>query len=92
MFDIIKDILSKTSNGKLHHKPDFDHAFNKYVIIRYLSMKPELSSVVDFCNMHQARLTNQQMYVYLYQSVPKQRNGFITYIKPKKVDPHVEMD
>ena len=82
-FDILKDILLK-QNGKLNEEPEFTKIFSSYMLVRYLSMKDNLIEYANKINGWQKILTPEDIYFWAYKNIPKQKSGFIKYIKKDK--------
>jgi len=82
-YDILSDILLKKS-GKLDEESNFNQVFSTFMIIRYLSMKTNLIPYATKLNEWQGLLSNKTVYKYLYNNIPKQSSGYITYIKKIK--------
>ena len=84
-FDILKDILLK-QNGELHQTQGFDQVFSPFMVVRYLSMKPNLLRYANQINQFNKTncFTPEQIYLWCYNNIPKQTNGYIKYIKKKK--------
>ena len=80
-FDCLTDILLKYSNGNLTEARDFKKYFNSYMLCRYISMKPSLIVYTEYLNLIQNVLTSEQFYKLAYKLIPKQKNGYIKYIK-----------
>ena len=82
-FDIMSNILVKR-NQNLQNEIGFDSNWSPYMAIRYLRMEPHL---IDFATIAQsflnAEIEPRAIYEWLYINVPKQKSGFIKYIKPK---------
>ena len=82
-FNILSDILLKES-GKLNEELEFNRVMNRYMVIRYLSMKDSLVGYAEYINKYLNTLNNEQFYKLCYNLIPKQNNGYIKYIsKPK---------
>jgi len=82
-FDIMGDILLK-KNGSLHEQSNFKQVFSPYMLNRYLSMSDELVVYTEFLNKNINVLTSEQIYLWAWNNIPKQKSGFIKYIKKKK--------
>lgn len=86
LFDVLKNVLSLKSID-LYEKhvsmEDFDKQFSRYMILRYLSMaKSEIAKIVLENQISFERFpSNKQLYKLLLNIVPKQKSGFIKYIK-----------
>lgn len=83
-FDCLTDILLKYSNEKILENQDFKKYFNSYMICRYISMKESLITYAENLNIVQNILTPEQFYKLAYKLIPKQRSGYIKYIKKNK--------
>lgn len=92
LFDILKDIITFKS-GTLHEKPEFKKSFDKFIIMRFLSMHPSSFKVVEELNIYakQRDITDEDFYLILVDKVPYSRNNFIKYIKKPK-PPKVETE
>ena len=80
MFDILKDIITVKS-GRLHERPDFDSAFSRFVITRYLFCSSSSRDIAFIANGFSDRISNKQMYQFLVKAVPFSKNSYIKYIK-----------
>jgi hypothetical protein len=83
-FDCLSDILLKYSGGELRKSPEFKKHFSSYMLCRYLSMKESLLPYAEYLNNLQTILSSEQMYILAYNLIPKQKTGFIKYIKKNK--------
>ncbi len=90
-YEIIVDILTKISGGKLHETcSKFNSLFSPFLLCRYLSMKTSLIGYSEILNQLWYRngnetLSKEQLYILAYNLIPKQHSGFIQYIKkPEK--------
>ena len=83
-FDILQDILLKKSEGTLHLKEEFKKHMSSYMLARYLSMSSYLFEYGYIINSWQLTLSPEQIYLWAYNNVPKQKSGFIKYISKKK--------
>ena len=84
-FDILKDILLK-QNGNMYQSNNFEQTFSTYMVVRYLSMKPNLIKYAKQIN-HLNKincLTPKHIYLWCYHNIPKQSSGYIRYIKKQK--------
>ena len=71
IFDIINDILYK-KNGELDKDPSFEKEFVRIVIIRYISMIPELYEYSSYFNKTIFNnFSNKDFYHLLYNSIPQ---------------------
>ena len=85
MWEVMLDILLKVS-GTLYKNPEFQKIFSPFLLCRFLSMRPDLFRYAELLNTinSNSKLTNEQFYKLAYELIPKQRNGFIKYIKKIK--------
>lgn len=83
MYELVTDILTKTSGGNLHKSPEFSKLFSPFLLCRYISMREDLINYADLLNTinSNSKLTNEQFYKFAYQLIPKQKRDFIKYIK-----------
>lgn len=83
MYEIVTDICMKYSGGIVCNFEDFEKVFSKYLLCRYISMKPAFIEYANYLNLidSQDLLTNKQFYKLAYSLIPKQNNGFIRYLK-----------
>ena len=95
-FEILTDILTKVSGGNLYKTcPKFNSLFTPYMLCRYLSMKKNLMIYGEVINQLWMRngveiLSKEQVYTLAYQLIPKQKSGFIAYIKkPEKKNKNI---
>jgi hypothetical protein len=91
-FDCLYDILMKCSNGELIYTDLGKKYFSPFMLCRYISMKQELIVYAEYLNLMQTKLTNEQFYQLAYKLIPKQKTGFIKYIKKnnKKQEEKIE--
>jgi hypothetical protein len=83
-FDILRNILVK-ADPNLISDPSFAKALNIYMLINYLSMEPKLLPYAEIIQKFlEAKIPPIQIYEWAYKHVPKQKNGYIQYIKAKK--------
>ena len=86
LFDVLKNVLLQKST-KIYEKhvsmKDFDKQFPRYMVLRYLSMaKPEVAEVVLENQVSLERCpSNRLVYKLLLEKIPKQKSGFVKYIK-----------
>lgn len=80
-FDCLSDILLKYSGGELINAENFKKCFSPYMLCRYLSMKSDLIEYAEYLNYLQGVLTAEQFYILAYKLIPKQKTGYIKYIK-----------
>jgi len=84
LFDVLNDIMMKRSGGKLHETEGFDKVMSTYMVCRYLSMRQSTNIYGTLLNKYQGTLSPSQVYLWLYDTVPKQTSGFIPYLKRQK--------
>ena len=87
MYELVADILQKVSGGNLHECDAFQKVCSPYLLCRYISMREDLIDYAHLLNVvnSNSKLTNEQFYKFAYNLIPKQRNGYIKYIKkPEK--------
>lgn len=86
LFDVLKNVLLQKST-EIYEKhvsmEDFDKQFPRYMVLRYLSMaKPEVAEVVLENQVSLERCpSNRLVYKLLLEKIPKQKSGFVKYIK-----------
>ena len=83
-FDILGDILTKKSGGKLYEEPEFNKFMSNFMLVRYLSMRPALLPYAQILNKFQCTLSSTDIYRWAYNNIPKQSSGYIKYISKKK--------
>ena len=83
IFDILKDVI-KEKQGHLTNDPEFTEAFNVYMIARFLSMRKDLVKHAQWLNKNGGTLSKENCYHFLIETVPKNNNYFIKYIKKVK--------
>ena len=85
-FDVMKDILTKGNSKEYYlEHPDFEKIFSSYMLARYLSMRTDLlpwARLVNHLNLSKA--TQRNIFIFAWDSIPKQKNGYIPYIKKTK--------
>jgi hypothetical protein len=83
-YDILQDILLKKS-GNLDEDLEFSSNMSGFMVARYLSMKDDLIIYADVVNhFNSVGINDVQIYKWCYNNVPKQKSGFIKYIKKAK--------
>jgi hypothetical protein len=90
VYKFLGNIL-KTKSMDLYQKhieePDFDKYFNRFLILRHLSMSKD-QRILDFVIDNQLALgrfpSNYLLYLFLINSVPKQTSSYIEFLKRKK--------
>ena len=87
LFDILKDIIT-LKTGKLYKHPDFKNGFNRFIIIRYLSMDTRFEKIAFELNHYaiQKYISDKDLYLIMIKKIPKCKNSFIKYIKKPKSD------
>lgn len=83
-FDILSDILLKISGGILYKNSKFNKVFSAYMLCRYISMKKELLEYAMILNQLQTIVSPERLYQIAYKIIPKQKYGYIPYIKKNK--------
>jgi hypothetical protein len=79
LFDILIDIkLHK--KGDLLDLPEYERAFDKFIVMRFLSMNDDICEVINYVNDIQDILTKKQLYKLLIEIVPVTRS-YDAYIK-----------
>jgi len=82
MFDILKDI-NYAKSMQLHKSPNFEKAYDSFMINRYLSMDCETVVEANFMNV--MGIPKHAQYLFLSQTIEK-KNRYLKYIKKDKVD------
>ena len=87
-FDILKAILTKNrSLDSMLEDPEFDRMFSSFMLARYLSMRSDLIGYARVINhMQSTSLSKQAIFKFAYDAIPKQRSGYIQYMKKAKKD------
>lgn len=80
-FDCLYDILMKCSGGNLIYTDLGKKYFSPFMLCRYISMKENLIAYAEYLNLMQTRLTPEQLYQLAYNLIPKQKSGYIKYLK-----------
>lgn len=82
LFDILKDIIT-IKTGKLHKHPDFKKGFNRFIIIRYLSMDTRFEKIAEQLNTYSTLkyISDKDLYLIMVKKIPKCNSSFIKYIK-----------
>lgn len=85
-FDFLKVLLVKSgSKDEWLEHPDFEKIFSPFMLARYLSMKPQLlqwSRAINHLNA--SKLDKRSIFLFAWDNIPKQANGYIPYIKKEK--------
>ena len=86
-FDVLKDVITEKS-GKLHEAPDFSKHFDKFMIIRWLSMDNRFVHIAEQLNRncYHRLLNDEEFYKLLINLVPRYNNHYIKYIKKESKD------
>lgn len=87
-FDIMKDILTKNNSKEYYlEHPEFDKVFSPFMLARYLSMRQDLIIWARAINhLNSSKLSARNIFIFAWDSIPKQKNGYISYIKKTKKD------
>jgi hypothetical protein len=85
-FTILKDILTKGNSKEYYlEHPDFDKVFSSFMLARYLSMRSDLMMWARLINhLNVAKVSPRNIFIFAWDSIPKQKNGYIPYIKKDK--------
>lgn len=85
-FDIMKDILTKGNSKEYYlEHPEFEKMFSPFMLARYLSMRADLLPWARIVNhLNGAKTSARNVFIFAWDSIPKQRNGYIAYIKKYK--------
>lgn len=78
LFEVLKDINFIKSYA-LHHDPDFEKAFDPFMVNRFLSMNAETTIEANFMNRYWS-LPKNAKYLFLSDVIEK-KNRFLKYIK-----------
>lgn len=86
LFDVLKNILqlkSKEMFRKHLNLDDFEKSFNRFMILRYLSMsKTEVSDIIlKYQSQLEKMPSNKSVYSFLFRVIPQQKSGFVKYLK-----------
>lgn len=86
LFEALGNILQKKSEELLQKHlelEDFEKQFPRFMVFRYLSMaKPEVSQIIVDNQLSLERMpSNKIVYRFLMDAIPRQKSGFIKYIK-----------
>lgn len=85
-FDCLKVILNTKNKEQMEldiNNPHFDSIYDKFMIMRYLSM--HVSCLLSIKEIQQSleNLTNEQHYRFLFKVIPQKPRLFIKYISKK---------
>lgn len=87
LFDVLKNIIFQKSE-EIYQKhvsmEEFEKKFNRFMILRYLSMaKEDVANVIleNQISLERFFPSNKMLYKTLLQKIPKQKSGFIKYLK-----------
>lgn len=83
IFDILRDIV-EVKSGKLDIDPEFNKSWSNFMIARWLSMDGRFLDYANFVNRYQCTFNSIQMYHCLTKMIPKQKLGYVKYIKKSK--------
>jgi len=85
-YEIINVLLTKSKpKSFILEDPDFEKVFSSFMLARYLSMHPKLLGYARLVNhMNTAKLDSAQMFNFAYDHIPKQKSGYISYMKKAK--------
>lgn len=81
LFDILKDI-KLYKKGNLLDSHEYEKAFDKFMVMRFLSMNDDICEIINYVNDIQDVLSKKQLYKLLIDIVP------IT----KTYDPYIKSD
>lgn len=85
IFNIVNNLLRKTDENLYKH-PSFKSVFNKYMVLRIISMIPELIEYSSYFNDNVFdKFSKEDMYKILYNTLPYNTSN-ITYIKKVKTN------
>lgn len=82
LFDILNDIKSH-KKGDLLDNQEYENAFDKFMIMRWLSMNDEICEYINYVNDFHEILTKKQLYKLLIEIVPITKS-YDPYIKSEK--------
>jgi hypothetical protein len=82
LFDILNDIKIH-KKGNLLDIPEYERAFDKFMIMRFLSMNDDICEIINYVNDFQDILSKKQLYKLLVEIVPVTRS-YDAYIKSDK--------
>ena len=87
-YEIINGILLKNKPKSFFlNDPGFDKVMSGFMLARYISMHPKLLAHARVINhINKAGLSDIQMFHYAYDHIPKQKSGYIQYMKKTKKD------
>lgn len=82
----MKGILTKDKPKEYYlDHAEFDKYFSSYMLARYLSMRQDLIIYARLLNhLNTAKLSGRNLFDWAWETIPKQRNGYIAYIKKEK--------
>ena len=83
LYDILGDII-KLKRGDLHEHPEFEKAYSKFMIQRYLSMDENSAEMNAVTLQATKTLDDVSHYKTMVKLIPQSNNAFIKYIKGKK--------
>lgn len=82
LFDILNDIKIH-KKGNLLDNSEYERAFDKFMIMRFLSMNDDICEIINYVNDFQDILSKKQLYKLLVEIVPVTRE-YDAYIKSDK--------
>ena len=85
LFDILSNILLTKSQDlyNQHVKADDYHTASKFILLKYLTMSysSQVRDVVLQNYMTLEKMPDKVLYKWLLSNVPRQKSGFIRYIR-----------
>ena len=86
IYDILKDIICDKTE-MLHYDKDFKKVFQRFMVIRYLSMDTRYEDLAIELNQLSKNkyISDDDLYIYLSRKIPKSKNYYIDYIAKPKV-------
>ena len=79
LFDILNDI-KLYKKGNLLDSSEYEKAFDKFMIMRFLSMNDDICEIINYVNDFQDILSKKQLYNLLIELVPVTKS-YDPYIK-----------
>jgi hypothetical protein len=79
LFDILNDI-KLYKKGNLLDSSEYEKSFDKFMIMRFLSMNDDICEVINYVNDFQDILSKKQLYKLLIELVPITKS-YDPYIK-----------
>ena len=84
IFDIIKDIKVYKKSDLLNAN-EYEKAFDKFMVMRFLSMNDDICEIINYVNDIQDILSKKQLYKLLIEIVPVTKS-YDPYIKSDRAD------